>query len=187
MDYIPGFLNKEEADLLLGHCQGLDWQQNQIRMLGKQMQVPRLETIYGDKGCDYLYSGSVLLQPKPWTEELGDVLERIESHTGHKFNIVIGNLYRNGQDSIGWHSDSEPSMGHNPAIASLSLGASRKFQIRPKKGGAIADYWLEHGSLISMRPGCQQTHKHQLPKSTLLLGTRINLTFRPHLMGGRNS
>ncbi|WP_238360574.1 alpha-ketoglutarate-dependent dioxygenase AlkB [Iningainema tapete] len=188
----------------------LDWQQNQIKMLDKTLLVPRKETIYGDPGCDYLYSGSVHLSPKPWTEELQFLKEFIESLTGYKFHIVIGNLYRDGQDSIGWHSDSEPSMGLNPAIASVTLGATRKFSIRQKvkseyrtrktelhienshmwnQGNPQRDrpeathYWLEHGSLLIMHPGCQEGWVHQVPKTKKPVGQRINLTFRPHLKG----
>ncbi|WP_225912430.1 alpha-ketoglutarate-dependent dioxygenase AlkB family protein [Nostoc flagelliforme] len=104
--------------------------------------------------------------------------------TGHKFRIVIGNQYRSGIDSIGWHSDNEPSMGFNPAIASISLGSCRKFQIKPI-GGRPTDFWLEHGSLLVMHPGCQSTHLHQVPKTNKVVSTRINLTFRPHTGGGK--
>ncbi|WP_339378070.1 alpha-ketoglutarate-dependent dioxygenase AlkB [Calothrix sp. NIES-2100] len=89
-----------------------------------------------------------------------------------------------GQDSIGWHADNEQSMGHNPAIASVSLGAERKFQIKPI-GGKPTDFWLEHGSLLIMHPACQATHLHQVPKTKKLVSTRINLTFRPHIGGRR--
>ncbi|WP_231971835.1 alpha-ketoglutarate-dependent dioxygenase AlkB family protein [Nostoc sp. NIES-3756] len=100
--------------------------------------------------------------------------------------IVIGNQYRTGQDSIGWHADNEESMGVNPAIASISLGAVRKFQIKPISGRPT-DFWLEHGSLLLMHPGCQSTHLHQVPKTNKVVGTRINLTFRPHVGGETSS
>ncbi|WP_225912320.1 alpha-ketoglutarate-dependent dioxygenase AlkB family protein [Nostoc flagelliforme] len=183
-NYYPEFLNKEEADELYQHCQQLQWQQNQIRMLGKTMPVPRLECIYGDEGCDYLYSKSVLLKPLPWTDALAKLRDRITATTDYNFRIVIGNQYRSGQDSIGWHNDSESSMGLNPAIASISLGSVRKFQIKPI-GGKPTDFWLEHGSLLVMLPGCQSTHLHQVPKTNKVVSTRINLTFRPHVGGKR--
>ncbi len=84
--------------------------------------------------------------------------------------------------SIGWHADNESSMGVHPAITSISFGAIRKFQIKPI-GGKITDFWLEHGSLLIMHPGCQSTHLHQVPKTKKLVGCRINLTFRPHIGG----
>ncbi len=180
--YYPNFLTIEEANELYQHCEQLEWQQNQIRIVGKIMSVPRLECIYGDKGCEYLYSNSVLLKPLPWTDKLAQLRDRIITMTGYQFNIVLANQYRNGQDSMGWHADNEKSMGVEPAIASLSLGSVRKFHIKPI-GGKPTDFWLEHGSLLIMHPGCQSTHLHQVPKTKKIVGTRINLTFRPH-MGG---
>jgi alkylated DNA repair dioxygenase AlkB len=177
--YYPDFLSLEQANELYQHCLQLQWQQNQIRMLGKTMPVPRLECIYGDKGCDYLYSNSVFLKPLCWTEALSTIRDRITALTGYNFRIVIGNQYRTGMDSIGWHSDNEESMGLNPAIASVSLGSVRKFQIKPRNG-RTTDFWLEHGSLLVMHPGCQSTHLHQVPKTNKVVGIRINLTFRPH-------
>ncbi|RCJ24413.1 2OG-Fe(II) oxygenase [Nostoc minutum NIES-26] len=184
VSYYPDFLSKQEANELYQHCLGLQWQQNQIKMLGKTMPVPRLECMYGDEGCDYLYSKSVLLKPLAWTEELAGLRDRITATTGYSFRIVIGNQYRSGQDSIGWHSDNEASMGLDPAIASVSLGAVRKFQIKVI-GGKPTDFWLEHGSLLVMHPGCQSTHLHQVPKTNKFVTTRINLTFRPHVGGGK--
>jgi alkylated DNA repair dioxygenase AlkB len=182
--YYPEFLSKQEANELYQHCLKLQWQQNQIKMVGKTLLVPRLECIYGDEGCEYLYSKSVLLKPLPWTSSLAELRDRITAVTGYSFRIVIGNLYRSGQDSIGWHADNEQSMGLNPAIASVSLGAERKFQIKAI-GGKPTDFWLEHGSLLVMHPGCQSTHLHQVPKTKKLVSTRINLTFRPHVGGRR--
>jgi alkylated DNA repair dioxygenase AlkB len=182
--YYPDFLSLEQANELYQHCLQLEWQQNQIRIAGKTMPVPRLECLYGDKGCDYLYSNSVFLKPLCWTEPLSNLRDRITALTGYKFRIVIGNQYRSGQDSIGWHADNESSMGSNPAIASVSLGSCRKFQIKPRNGKPT-DFWLEHGSLLVMHPGCQSTHLHQVPKTNKVVSTRINLTFRPHTGGNK--
>ncbi|MBD2452268.1 alpha-ketoglutarate-dependent dioxygenase AlkB [Nostoc sp. FACHB-152] len=179
--YYPQFLSIQEANELYQHCLGLQWKQNQIRMLGKTTDVPRLECLYGDKGCNY-YSKSVLLRPLPWTDPLAELRDRITAFTGCNFRIVIGNQYRTGSDSISWHSDNDSSMGLDPAIASISLGAVRKFQIKPI-GGRPTDFWLEHGSLLLMHSGCQSTHVHQVPKTTKVVRTRINLTFRPHVGG----
>ncbi|MEH2002583.1 MAG: alpha-ketoglutarate-dependent dioxygenase AlkB [Nostoc sp.] len=184
VSYYPDFLNLEQANELYQHCLKLEWQQNQIRIAGKTMPVPRLECLYGDKGCDYLYSNSVFLKPLIWTEKLGELRDSITALTGHKFRIVIGNQYRSGQDSIGWHADTDSSMGLSPAIASVSLGSCRKFQIKPRDGKPT-DFWLEHGSLLVMHPGCQSTHLHQVPKTNKVVSTRINLTFRPHTGGER--
>jgi alkylated DNA repair dioxygenase AlkB len=186
VEYIPNFLSPTIANELYNHCLTLDWHQNTIKIMGKTMPVPRLECMYGDGGCNYLYSKSVLLEPIPWTAELLRLRSRIESQTGYRFNIVLCNRYRTGQDSVGWHNDNEPSLGVLPAIASLSLGVSRKFQLRPRTGGSITDFWLEHSSLLLMKPGCQEAWVHQVPKTSSPFGERINLTFRPHINGSDN-
>jgi len=184
--YFPNFLSDNIANGLFHYCQTLKWQQNNIKIMGKNMPVPRLECSYGDADCDYLYSKSVLLRPLPWTIELLELKLTIESQTGYRFNLVLCNRYRTGKDSIGWHADKEPSMGKSPAIASITLGASRKFQLRPNTGGKSADFWLEHGSLLLMQPGCQSKWVHQLPKTSKPVGERINLTFRPHVNGSQS-
>jgi alkylated DNA repair dioxygenase AlkB len=184
VSYYPDFLTLQEANELYQHCLQLQWRQNQIKMLGKIIPVPRLECLYGDAGCNYLYSNSVFLKPLTWTDTLANLRDRITALTGYNFRIVIGNQYRTGMDSIGWHADNEESMGLNPAIASVSLGSVRKFQIKPRHGRPT-DFWLEHGSLLIMHPGCQSTHLHQVPKTNKVVRTRINLTFRPHT-GGRS-
>ncbi|MEH2034054.1 MAG: alpha-ketoglutarate-dependent dioxygenase AlkB [Nostoc sp.] len=181
VEYYPGFLHSSESEDLYNHCKTLAWQQNEIKMLGKPLQVPRLECMYGKSGASYLYSNSVNLDAHPWTPELLSLRDRITAFCDHEFDIVIGNRYRNGQDSIGWHSDDEPSMGYRPAIASISLGACRKFSIKPKaKGSKATHFWLEHGSLLLMLPGCQEGYVHQLPKDDKCFLERINLTFRPY-------
>ncbi|WP_334923009.1 alpha-ketoglutarate-dependent dioxygenase AlkB family protein [Nostoc sp.] len=124
------------------------------------------------------------MKPLWWTEALSSLRDHITALTGYKFRIVIANQYRSGQDSIGWHADNESSMGFNPAIVLLSLGSCRKFQIK-SIGGRPTDFWLEHGSLLVMHPGCQSTHLHQVSKTNKVVGTRINLMFRPHTGGRR--
>jgi alkylated DNA repair dioxygenase AlkB len=183
VEYIPNFLGTTAANELYNHCLNLDWQQNTIKIMGKTIPVPHLECTYGDAGCDYLYSNSVLLKPLPWTDALLGLRSRLSFETGYQFNIVICNRYRSERDSIGWHADKEPSMGVKPAIASISLGQERKFQMRSNDGGSITDFWLEHGSLLLMKPGCQENWVHQLPKTSRALKERINLTFRPHING----
>ena len=182
VEYIANFLAPTEADKYYHHCQNLRWQNN-IKIMGKNIPVPRLECMYGDAGCSYLYSKSVLLEPLPWTDYLQELRSRIELKTGYRFNIVLCNRYRNGKDSVSWHNDNEASMGISPAIASLSLGSERKFQMRLKSGGKPVNFWLEHGSLLIMKPGCQENWVHQIPKTSLTVGERINLTFRPHVNG----
>ena len=186
VEYIANFLDLREANKYYHHCQNLQWQQNNIKIMGKNLSVPRLECMYGDAGCNYLYSKSVLLKPLPWTDYLQELRSRIELKTGYRFNIVLCNRYRNGKDSVSWHNDNEPSMGISPAIASLSLGSERKFQLRLKNGGKPINFWLEHGSLLVMKPGCQENWVHQIPKTSLTVTERINLTFRPHINGSQS-
>ncbi|MGB6299728.1 MAG: alpha-ketoglutarate-dependent dioxygenase AlkB, partial [Rivularia sp. (in: cyanobacteria)] len=95
------------------------------------------------------------------------------------------NRYRSGKDSVGWHNDNEPSMGVSPAIASLTLGSTRKFQLKSNNGDKPINFWLEHGSLLLMKPGCQENWVHQLPKISKPVAERINLTFRPHVNGNK--
>ena len=182
VDFYPNFLSQTEADALLIASQNLEWQQNSIKMFGKPILNPRLEAIYGDNGCDYSYSG-VLLSVSPWVDCLKDLRDRIELFTGYQYHIVIGNRYRDGKDSIGWHSDKQSSLGLNPAIASISLGVTRKFSVKPRQGGEVQHFDLEHGSLILMHSGCQTTHVHQVPKQLKVTEERINWTFRPHING----
>ena len=184
VEYQPNFLTTQEADSLLQYCLALQWQQNKIKMRGATMLVPRQEYTAGDRGCTYRYSRSVVLEPTPWCPTLLNLRQRVEQATEFKFQIVIGNLYRTDSNSIDWHADQDSVMGSQPAIASISRGHQRKFQIRKKqKGSKIHDFWLTHGSLLLMRPGCQQAYKHQVPKTNKSVGVRVNLTFRPHLGG----
>jgi alkylated DNA repair dioxygenase AlkB len=115
VEYMPNFLSPTESDELYNHCLNLDWQQNNIKIMGKSIPVPHLESIYGDAGCDYLYSKSVLLKPLPWTDALFGLRSQLELEIGYRFNIVICNRYRTGLDSVGWHADNEPSMGVSPS------------------------------------------------------------------------
>lgn len=182
VDFYPDFLTIDEADRLLAASLQLEWTQNEIKMFGKPILNPRLEAIYGDRGCDYSYSG-VDLSVLPWADCLLDLRAKVQALTGHQFHIAIGNRYRTGKDSIGWHSDKQKSMGSNPAIASISLGATRRFSIKPRNGGDTHHFDLGHGSLVLMHPGCQSTHVHQVPKQLRITNERINWTFRPHING----
>lgn len=174
--YIPRFLSQKHADQWLEHSQKIDWQHNNIRMFGKEISLPRLEAILGDG--DYAYSG-VTLKAQPWTDEFSALKEWVEKESSYSFQIAIGNQYRDGSDHIGWHSDDSPEMGERPAIASLSLGATRKFQLRHKQTKEVHTIELTHGSLLIMHPGCQEEYQHRICKTSGAAGLRINWTFRP--------
>ena len=174
----PDFLSESESNLLFNRLTDqLQWNEENIKMYGKSIKVPRLVCWYGDTGTDYRYSG-ITHTALPWTRDLLEVKERIENHTGKQFNSVLSNLYRNENDSMGWHSDNEKELGSSPCIASLSLGEERLFKIRHKQSGETLDTTLNNGSLLVMSGESQNNWKHCVPKTKHKKGPRINLTFR---------
>jgi len=177
-EYIEHFLEDAYARSLLEkfHLE-LSWRQEEIRLFGRAVLQPRLSCWYGDMGADYSYSG-LQLQPLPWHPQLLELQQRLQYRLGVPFNSVLANAYRDGRDSMGWHSDDEKELGAEPVIASISLGAGRRFLVRSKKGSAVASLQLEHGSLLVMRGRSQKDYRHSVPKTTRPVGLRINLTFR---------
>ncbi len=155
----------------------LAWQQPQLRIFGRIVNAPRLEAWYGDTGAAYSYSG-LAHEPLPWTPELQALRKRVERTARVSFNSVLANLYRDGSDSNGWHADDEPELGEQPVIASLSLGAPRRFLLRHRKTGDRVEIVLESGSLLVMRGATQECWKHSVPKQRTVQMPRINLTFR---------
>lgn len=175
-----GWLTETEADRLFERLRDeLAWEQSIIRTYGREHPIPRLNAWYGEPGASYRYSGRTF-EPTPWTPALLEVKTKVEGTTGADFNGVLANYYRDGSDSVSWHSDAEPELGTNPVIASVSLGAERKFVMKHKKRKDIArvDLWLPSGSLLLMTGPTQHYWVHQLPKTTKAVGPRINLTFR---------
>jgi len=157
----------------------VEWKQHIIRIHGREIASPRLSAWYGDPGAHYRYSG-LLLQPCSWLPTILELKARIEVACGVPFNSVLLNLYRDGSDSMGWHSDDEPELGERPVIASLSLGATRRFRLRHRQRKDIAPVAIdvESGSLLIMEGDTQRFWKHQVPKTRRAVGPRINLTFR---------
>jgi alkylated DNA repair dioxygenase AlkB len=179
--HLSNFLTLAEADSLFEFCKGLAWVQNEFKIYGRALKIPRQEYMEGIPDAYYRYSGGVELRSRDWSSELRAIRDRINLVTAFNFDIVIGNWYANGMQHIGWHSDDDKNLGQLPAIASLSLGASRKFQVRRKgKGTKIHNYQLAHGSMLIMLPGMQDTWRHRLPQIQSLTSERINLTFRPY-------
>ena len=164
---------------------GLEWRSQEITLFGKPVLQPRLMDWYADPGVTYRYSG-LTLAPKAWPPLLSALRERLETHCGAGFNSVLCNAYRDGQDSMGWHADDEPELGPQPLIASLNFGATRRFRIRPKGGGASVGVDLEPGSLLLMSGQSQAAYQHAVPKTRRTVGPRINLTFR-QVLGGAAS
>jgi alkylated DNA repair dioxygenase AlkB len=154
------------------------WTQPVIHVWGKDHMQPRLSCWYGDADAVYRFSGKTF-QPHPWTETLQAIRHEIESATGICFNSVLLNLYRDGEDSIGMHSDNEPELGPEPVIASLSLGATRMFRLKHRKNAAApVSIALSDGSLLIMAGRTQESWQHGVRKERHDVGPRINLTFR---------
>ena len=182
-DYHASFLGAAEADAAL-QClwKELDWSQREITLFGRKVMQPRLVAWYGDPEARYRYSG-LTLEPLAWHPLLARLRERLESFTGQGFNSVLANAYRDGRDSMGWHRDDERELGAKPFIASLSLGAERRFLVRPlgSPEGVRArsrGLTLAHGSLLVMKGQSQRDFQHSLPKTRRPCGLRINLTYR---------
>jgi alkylated DNA repair dioxygenase AlkB len=151
------------------------WRAETVTVFGKRHLQPRLTAWHGDAA--YTYSG-LTLTPLPFTPLLQQIRAGVESATGHRFNSVLLNYYRDGRDSMGMHSDDEPELGSTPAIASLSLGATRTFILRHKRSRQTARIDLPDGSLLLMRGTLQQNWLHGINKTVRPIGPRLNLTFR---------
>ena len=151
------------------------WRQDSIVLFGKRHLQPRLTAWYGD--ASYTYSG-LRLDPLPWTPLLAELRTAVEQACGRRFNSVLLNYYRNERDSMGMHSDDEPELGPEPAIASLSFGATRDFLLRHKRNKRTLKLELHDGSLLLMSGALQSHWVHGINKATRALGERINLTFR---------
>ena len=177
--YFPNFLLEKVADELFTKLlTTLHWEQHNIKLFGKTIAQPRLTALYSSTNVNYSYSG-LQLQPHPYTDELKNLNTLITQITKANFTHCLANLYRDGNDSMGWHSDNEKELGKEPLIASISLGAVRNFQLKHIKNPELKQsMFLEHGSLLIMKGSTQEFWKHQLPKSKKINDPRINLTFR---------
>lgn len=182
--YCPVFLSAEKSNSLYEVLlKKVPWHQETLTLFGKPQKTPRLMAWYGDEGADYRYSG-VLHEPLSWLPELQELRTSLEEATGCQFNSVLLNYYRDGLDSMGWHSDDEPELGDNPLIVSLSIGAERKFRFRARDNQknmisqSPVDQVLENGSLLLMGRGAQKYWQHSIPKTARCSSGRLNLTFR---------
>lgn len=183
-----------DARLTLWHCalpavllnglfeqlgETLDWRQPEVQVFGRRHLTPRLTCWEGEAGVSYRYSG-LTETAEGWPGMLLPVLAHVQEMTGHRFNSALGNYYRDGRDSMGFHSDDEPELGPQPWIASLSLGSTRDFVFRPRQGNRrqCAKIALPDNSLLLMSPGVQARYQHALPRRAGVQSGRINLTFR---------
>ncbi len=167
-----------DSELTKTQFTNIRWQHDRIRFYGKDIPLPRLTAWYGEAGKTYTYSG-ITSHPNPWNEGLLYLKNAVETVAQERFNSVLLNWYRNGQDHMSWHADDEAELGKNPTIASVNFGASRDFVLRrkgdPSKKLTIP---LNHGALLIMRGPLQHFWQHSVPKRKRVTGSRFNLTFR---------
>lgn len=163
----------------------VDWKQDEVVMFGKRHTLRRLSAWYGDEPFEYTYS-KVSRQALPWTETLAEIKSQVENISGETFNSCLLNFYHDGADSMGWHSDDEPELDPNASIASVSLGAERKFSFKHKRSKETVSTFLENGSLLLMKPPTQEHWLHTLRKSKKVSEGRINLTFRRYKTDGKS-
>ncbi len=164
----------------------IEWEQHTIKLFGRSVPSPRLSCWIGDPGASYAYSRTQF-EPRPWPEPLLGLRSLLQLECGGLFNSVLANWYRSGSDSMGWHADNERELGDLPLIASISLGADRRFLMRRKDNPRTRnDLVLRHGDLLLMHGDTQKYWQHAVPKARAIDGDRINLTFRYiHLSPGR--
>src|ERR671922_364964 len=178
VNYYGKVLSSREAnqyfDLLM---KNILWKNDEVVIFGKHIVTKRKAAWYGDSDYLYTYSNTTK-HALPWTKELSYLKQIVEEVAGAKFNSCLLNLYHNGDEGMGWHSDDEESLGKNNTIASLSLGAERKFLLKYKQTKQIVSLVLEHGSLLIMKDATQANWLHSLAKSKNVTQPRINLTFR---------
>ena len=177
--FAPNWLPAGQADALFKALRNsIEWETHRIRLFGREVDSPRLSSWIGDQGASYTYSGT-RFEPRPWPHAMTDVRRRLARELDCEFNSVLANRYRNGRDYMGWHSDNESALGPQPIIASLSLGATRRFVLKHRQQSSRKlELPLAHGSLLVMRGDTQANYRHSLPRTAKPVGERINLTFR---------
>lgn len=182
------WLQQSQADALLAELRrSIPWSVHRIKLFGREVDSPRLSCWIGDPDARYAYSGTHF-EPHPWPQALLPIRQRLADDIGTDFDSVLANLYRDGTDYMGWHSDNEAALGSRPVIASLSLGAVRRFVFkrRDKDSGSHPNessddkraLELGQGSLLLMCGDTQRNYRHALPRTAKPTGARINLTFR---------
>jgi len=175
IDLINAF--NRNVDLNQINFKNIKWKQDEIKMYGKVIPLPRLTSWYGDKGKSYSYSG-INSNPNEWNNGLLQIKNELEKISQAKFNSVLLNLYRNGEDYLNWHADDEPELGINPTIGSVNFGAERDFALKSNDEKLQFKIPLTHGSVLIMSGTLQHFWKHSVPKRKKVEDIRINLTFR---------
>lgn len=176
--WVPNWLAVDRADAVLDRLRAeTTWDQPTYQFQGRSVPMPRQVAWHGDSKARYGYSG-ISHQPAPWNDTLTELRAQLTDQVGVPFNSVLVNRYRDGNDSVAWHADDERELGPEPVIASVSLGATRTFALKPKAGGASVRIELTHGGLLLMAGATQDQWLHAVPKTARPVGERINLTFR---------
>jgi len=178
LDYVPAWIDVSDADRFLTTLRDeLAWEHREIVIFGRRVLQPRLIAWAGSVG--YRYSGQTL-EPRAATPITAELMARVVEHTRVPFNHVLVNRYRDGADSIGLHADDELELGPDPVVATLSLGATRRFVVKPRRArlGASRSLAVDHGSLLVMGGTCQRHYVHGVPRQSAPVGERISLTFR---------
>ncbi len=177
-DWYPDWLSPEIAAATLARIvDEVAWKQDTMMTPAGRVPLPRLTAWQGEPDAVYVYSG-IRNVPDPWTPAVAELKAAAEATCGARFNSVLLNRYRGGNDSMGWHADREPELGAQPVIASVSLGVARTFDLKHNRTGVVQSYALKGGSLLVMRGDTQAQWRHRVPKEPRVQGERINLTFR---------
>ena len=174
-----GWLGDADARALFNQLETqIHWEIHEIRLFGRTVASPRLSSWIGDPEAAYRYSGT-RFPPRPWPAALEPIRGRLCVELGIRFNSVLANRYRDGNDAMGWHRDDEPELGSRPVIASLSLGGARRFVLKGVRDPGIKrELVLGNGSLLVMAGETQRYYRHALPRTRRHVASRINLTFR---------
>ncbi len=177
VSYLRGFVDDPDA---VEQClrSGIGWREESLLIFGRHVTVPRLCAWYGDRGVTYRFSHTSH-RANAWPPAVAKLRDALHARLGIRFNFVLANLYRDGNDAMGWHADDERELGEFPCIASLSFGASRRFCLRDRGPECRrTEVVLESGSLLLMWGTSQRDWQHSIPRTRATVGPRINLTFR---------
>jgi alkylated DNA repair dioxygenase AlkB len=178
VEYFNHFYGADEAEhLYKSLLNSLPWEADEIKMFGKLVKTARKVVWVGNPECAYTYSG-VQKAPQAWTNPLLQMKHKLEQFTGYTYNSCLLNLYHSGAEGMGWHSDDERELDSKNPIASVSLGARRKFAFRHRQDKTTTSVFVGHGSVLIMHPPTQEYWHHSLLKTTAITSPRINLTFR---------
>lgn len=175
--HFENWMSSKTEELFQFLAKEVDWKQDEVVMFGKRVTMRRLTAWYGDRPFEYTYS-QVSRQALPWTKYLAELKAEVEKISGETFNSCLLNFYHDGEDYMGWHSDDEPELDPHASIASVSLGAKRKFSFKHRRSKETVSIFLNNGSILLMKPPTQQHWLHTLRKSKMVSDGRINLTFR---------